>query len=262
MATEADTTRSTPIYIGTVCLEKNRWGSKEPSFRVSEWAERFKADGFDGIELWENHYLRADESEQDELTTPALPITIFNTYYSFTDDTAEARKAVAAAATRLKAPALKYNVGYDGERLEEYRRNLLALADELPPDCRLLCECHQGTALETPEAASAFLADLDPARFGIMIHPSTDPEATAAWFDACGDRLQHLHMQMRTPETAPSTVTGRDMMNSSLGIVKSHGFSGSLAVEFTRGIGKEEDIETLYANACADLNYIRKVMNS
>ena len=151
-----------PIYIGTVCLERNRWGSKEPSFKVSEWADRFKADGLDGIELWENHYLRADKAEQKALGDGVLPITIFNSYVGFTDEEAEDRRMAAEGIQTLQAPALKYNLGHDNDKTDEYRRNLLAWAELLPSDCRLICECHQGTVLETIKAASEFHAELDP----------------------------------------------------------------------------------------------------
>ena len=65
------------IYIGSACLERTRWGSRQPSFLVSDWLARFQADGFDGIELWEFHYLRADAAEQERLAAaaPIAPAT-------------------------------------------------------------------------------------------------------------------------------------------------------------------------------------------
>ena len=51
----------------TVCMEKNRWSTRMPSFKVSEWIPRFKADGFDAVELWESHFLEADNDEQEAL---------------------------------------------------------------------------------------------------------------------------------------------------------------------------------------------------
>lgn len=253
--------RAMPIYIGTVCLEKNRWGSKEPSFKVSDWVERFRNDGFEGIELWENHYLLSNEAERAALISTAVPIAIFNTYASFSDDATEARKHAADAIKHLNIQALKYNLGHKPEMLDEYRRNLMIWADELPSDCRLLCECHQGTVLETPEAAAAFHKNLDPNRFGIIVHPSPAADQSAAWFHACGDRIAHLHMQLRGADTNPTTETGRDFINACISNVRDHNFNGSMTVEFTRGIGKNEEIEVLYANACADLKYLRKIIS-
>ena len=66
-----------PIYLSTVCLEKNRWGRREPSFKVSEWTQRLAEYGFDGIELWEFHYLLADDAEKAKLTNLDMPM-IYN----------------------------------------------------------------------------------------------------------------------------------------------------------------------------------------
>jgi sugar phosphate isomerase/epimerase len=240
-------------------MERNRWSSKEPSFKVSDWIERYRADGFDGIELWENHYLRSDRVEQAKLAASTFPVNVYNSYAGFTDDTACARKTMADAIITLKAQAVKYNLGSDPGRMDEYRRNLLEWANKLPTGCRLLCECHQGSILETAEAAADFHKDMDPAKFGMIIHPGPDRSDISAWFNKCGPRISHLHMQLRTPETDPSTTAGRKMIDACVANVKKHSFTGGLTIEFTRGIGKTEEINTIYANACADMNYIRSI---
>lgn len=249
------------MYIGTVCLEKNRWGSKEPSFKVSEWADRFKADGLDGIELWENHYLRADEAEQKALGDGVLPITIFNSYVGFTDEEADARRMAAEAITTLQAPALKYNLGHDNDKTDEFRRNLLAWAEILPSNCRLICECHQGTVLDTIKAASEFYADLDPEKFQIMVHPSADLDKVKPWFDVCGDRIAQLHLQMRPDESDPTTPDGRKALEAALSVIKDYAYKGGLTIEFTRGIGRDENIDDIYANACTDLKICREILS-
>jgi len=246
------------IYIGTVGLERNRWGSREPSFRVSEWLPRFAADGFDGVELWEFHYTRADPDEQARLVERASPLAIFNTYAGFTDDAADARAQAVDAVNAFDARALKYNLGGDAARLDEYRRNLLAWAAALPASCRLLCECHGGTVLEDVDAAAAFFADLDPERFGVMAHVGGDAEGLARWLTGMGKRLQHLHVQMRGTDTDPAVAANRPPYDACFAALTTHGFGGSIAIEFTRGIGKHEDIEQLYANALVDLAYVRE----
>ena len=243
-----------PIYIATVCLERNRWGSHQPSFAVSEWLERIEADGFSGIELWAFHYLLAGPEEQARLADLAAPIALFNTYASFADEAqaAQQRADAAAAIAQLGATGVKYNVGRDADRIDEYRRNVIAWADQLPPTCRLLCECHPGTPLETIDQAKAFFDDLAPQRFGIMAHLMDDPAGLEQWVTAFGPRLQHIHIQRRTPEADPTTATGRKTMAACVGVLKAHGFAGSASIEFTRGIGKDEHIESIYTNALAD----------
>lgn len=245
------------IYLGTVCLERNRWGSRQPSFRVSDWLPRFRSDGFDGVELWENHFAAADAEEQQRLAEASF-VAVYNTYAGFGDADAESRERAAAAIARLAAPAVKYNLGPARDRLDEYRRNLRAWADRLPASCRLLCECHAGTVLERPADAAAFFADLDPARFGVMVHIAGAADGIDPWFEAFPARVGHLHVQFRDPAADPALPAGRERLDACFDRVRAHGFAGSATIEFTRGIGREEQIETLYANALADLAYCRE----
>ena len=245
------------IYIGTVALDRNRWGSRAPSLLVSDWLGRFEVDGFDGVELWEFHYLSADEAEQARLET-AAPFAIYNSYVGFADADANARERAADAVVRLKASAVKYNLGGDMAKVDEYRRNLLAWADLLPASCHLLCECHPGTVLEAIENAAAFFGELDPGRFGVIAHCSGAPAALEPWLDTFGARVQHLHLQFRESESDPAMAANRQRLDACFDLLKQHGFAGSAAIEFSRGIGREEDIETLYANACIDVAYVRE----
>ncbi|MBT3294727.1 MAG: sugar phosphate isomerase/epimerase [Verrucomicrobia bacterium] len=248
------------IYISTVALDPTRWGRRIPSFDVSEWLPRFARDGFDGVELWEFHFLPAEKAEQDRLVAAASSVAIYNSYVGFADEDAEARAGAAEAITRLQPRAVKYNLGGDATKKDEYRRNLLAWADALPADCRLLCECHPGSILEQVPDAVAFFADLDPERFGVVAHLSGDPAGTESWFAEFDGRVQHLHVQLRGPESDPSVAANRVPLDAGFAAIKAHGFTGSVAIEFSRGIGREEDIEEIYKNACTDLAYIRQAL--
>lgn len=247
-----------PVYIATVSLERNRWGSRQPSFAVSDWLPRFAADGFDGVELWENHFLAADAAEQERLVAAAAPVAIFNSYVGFADADAAARERAAVAIAYLSARAVKYNVGAEATRLAEYRRNLLAWADRLPPGCRLLCECHPGTVLERVADAAAFFADLDPERFAIIVHVAGALDGVGDWFSSFGPRVRHLHMQLRGAETDPAVPANRDRMAGCYDWIRAQGYDGSASFEFTRGIGRQEQIEALYANARADMAFWRE----
>jgi len=250
------------FLIGSVCLERNRWGSRVPSFSVSDWLQRFESDGFDGVELWQFHYTAADAAERARLEKAASLLPIYNSYMGFDDADAPAREEAVAIVKRLGSRAVKYNVGRKPDLLAEYRRNLLSWADALPAPCRLLCECHPGTILETPGAAASFFADLDPERFGVIVHVgNADAGSVSQWFDAFGARVQHLHVQCRATEPDPETSAGKAALGASLAVVKSHGFTGSVTLEFTRGIGRDENIETLYANVCNDMRYCREVLS-
>jgi len=248
------------IYIGTVCLDRNRWGSRQPSIAVSDWLKRFEADGFDGVELWEFHYLAADEAERERLAASAVPLAVYNSYVGFADQDAAARAKAADAIARLQAKAAKYNLGPDASKLDEYRRNLLAWAQQVPASCRLLCECHPGTVLENVQDAVAFFNDLDPERFGVIAHVMGDAETLQPWFSGFQGRVGHLHVQMRGPDTDPTVPENRPPFDACFEVAKAHGFQGTMAIEFSRGIGRGEDTEAIYRNACADLAYCREAL--
>ncbi len=249
--------KATKVYIATVCLERTRWGKREPSFSVSKWMPRFNADGFDDIELWSYHFTRAHAEEQ-QLLIAVAPIAIYNTYVVFTDEAAEDRKCEAEVIHKLQAGAVKFNIGNDPALLPVYKRNLREWVDTLPAHCQILCECHPGTLLETPDAAYSFHADLNPERYGIIVHVgNTAAEELETWLNTFRDRVRHLHVQFRSADTDPNDPAKRPALDALFKIVQKHQFNGTVTMEFTRGIGKDEDIETIYQNACSDMAYIR-----
>jgi len=245
---------NTPIYLATVCLDPNRWGSRQPSLNVSDWLERIVADGFAGVELWEYHFTRADEQERARLMQMADHIPLYNTYAGFTSgpEDCQKRDAAADAIEKLGCSGVKYNVGGDADSIVEYREMLLTWDKQVPESCRLLCECHPGTVLEEPDAAAEFFEGLDPQRFGIIAHLMGNADALDAWLTTHGDRLQHLHLQHRDEESDPTEAPGREKMAACVEVLKKHNYAGSASIEFTRGMGREEQIKTVYANALAD----------
>jgi len=247
------------FHIATVCLERNRWGTRVPSFAVSDWLDRFASDGFDGVELWEYHYTRCDNEEKRRLVS-ASPIAVYNTYASFGDDGAEARAAAASAVRNLRAAGVKYNLGSDASRLDEYRRNLVDWSEALPESCRRLCECHPGTVLERVDDAAAFFAGLDPERFGVIVHVAGDVARVEPWLAAMGARVRHVHVQMRGADTDPSVPANRAPFIECFEALKTHGYCGTFAIEFSRGIGRDEDMEIVHGNACADLAFCREAL--
>lgn len=253
---------STPIYLGTILLEPQRWsGDKMPSYAVSAWQERIAAAGFDGIELWENHYLKADASERELLRDKAAPIALFNSYAGLEDEHAAQREVAARSAAELGAGAIKFNAGNDTARFNEYLANAAAWADLLPQSTRLWCECHPGTVLETPQAAARVFDIWDEARFGVMIHPfTTQPAVLREWLRLLGPRVQHAHVQIRDDEGRPTCL---DMQSetacAALEILREGGFAGSFTAEFTLGTSTANDqTELLWPNALRDLKFLRE----
>lgn len=246
-----------PIYIGTVALEKNRWKKgQEPSFPVSAWLPKFAAAGFDGVELWENHFAKADAAEREALRHAAPPVTILNSYCNFEDEGQADRERVAADLHALGATGVKWNFGHDADRLPEYKRNLVDWIGRLPDDLRLLCEVHARTVLETPAAAKAVFDEIDDPRIEIIFHgPPVELEKIQPWFDTFGDKVTHMHVQTRggrfdrDPEASAARFANLAQLP----------FHGSICLEFVEGsASKEETMELVWENARADLAYLRE----
>lgn len=248
------------IYLATVGLDPNRWGSREPAFAVSEWMPRLYIDGFDGVELWEYHFARADESEQARLIEHRDMIPLYNTYagFSSSDEHQRQRQDAADAIGKLETVGVKFNLQREPDRVDEYRENLLAWAQQLPASCRLLCECHPGTVLEHVEDAAAFFKSLDRERFGIIAHLTTEADRLEPWLHAFGDQLCHLHLQRRDDQDDPATRTGQTSMQAMAEILKNNNFTGTATIEFSRGIGKAEQIETVYGHMLADARALKE----
>lgn len=239
------------IYIGSILLERNRWvPGKRPTYRVSEWDERFVAAGLDGVELWENHLLLAPPEEQRALMQMACPVKIYNVYFTFGDEQLAERRQAAEWIRRLGVEGVKYNLGKDLARRSIEMRNLRAWEEMLPPTCRLLCECHAGTILEEPAEARRFFDEAELQHNGIIVHCfGGDKERLREWLRLFGDEVCHVHVQTREE--------GERLER--LRLLKEVGFRGTFTLEFTRGTGApDENMEALFAEALKDLHFLRE----
>jgi sugar phosphate isomerase/epimerase len=245
------------IYLGSVLLESNRWTRERlPTFRVSEWTDRSAAAGFDGIELWENHCALADPAERAALQAAHLPVTIYNSYVMLRADGEPARRQAAAFVRELKAPAVKFNVGADPETLESELRTAREWAAGMP-GVRLLCECHPGTALEDAATAAAALAGYP--EIGVIVHPCNRADLPD-WLRHLGPKIRHAHVQMVTAQRRRWRLCDQPTLaRERLAMLRDGGFTGSLTIEFTAGVGvAPESREALFAAACADLAFLRE----
>lgn len=246
------------IYLATVALEKNRWASKVPSLRVSEWIPRIREAGFDGIELWENHAEAVAEGERHALKS--IPVKIFNSYCDFTDAGGEGRARAVLSSGFFGCGGMKWNVGNEIARRDEYLRNAAAMVAKLPRGFRFCCECHPGTILETPVQAKRFLDELAhrTEEFGVaikaIVHPISGPVDLAEWFDALGDRIDHAHLQARSAENKVVALKDDEArVLKRLSFMKTRGYRGTWSIEFVEGTGKPgENVEGLFRQACED----------
>ncbi|HHT28094.1 MAG TPA: sugar phosphate isomerase/epimerase [Firmicutes bacterium] len=252
----------TDIYICTVLLEKNRWAKgKQPTYLVSEWISRFQEAGFAGIELWENHALLASEEERRQLKESGFPIAIFNTYAGFGAAEMAAAQKAAEMVHEFGSAGVKFNLGREQERRTEYIDNVLAWAQTLPADTRLLCECHAGTIMENPPDAQAIFAAWEDPRCQAIVHPfERDLKKLQTWFELLGERITHAHVQLRDENGAIQRLfRNPKLVKEALHIMREEGFRGTFSIEFTEGTGKpDENKEDLFRAALDDLDFMRQ----
>jgi sugar phosphate isomerase/epimerase len=255
------------VYLASIALEPNRWKKEPqrvPSLRVSEWSGRAAGAGFDGWELWERHFLLADAAEREALRDGELPVTLFNTYQRPGLDSLDDWKRVVEAVAFLgpQVRGIKFNLGPEGVPFDEQVGAALEWAGHLPEGVRMLCECHPGTVLETPEAAREAFMQWPAGRFGAILHPlNKDPCHCGAWFSALGGRIEHLHWQARDADNKVCPLSaGKERLDVVVKSLHRHGYAGTHSVEFVKGTGQPgESVAGLFEAAIADLKTLRSV---
>jgi sugar phosphate isomerase/epimerase len=251
------------ILFATVLMERNRWtADKQPTVAVSAWLADLARAGFDGIELWQNHAAAASEPERDALAASPVPITIFNSYVTFTDADGTGRARVADLVRRLNCRAVKFNLSSRletrAQEVAEARRWFASMPGVTP-----LCECHPGTSVEHAAAAAAAFADWPELR--VIVHPFFfSAETLQGWFDVFGPRISHCHVQIRQPG-ATGIFTRLDEqiepVTDQTRRVLRNGFTGSWAIEFTKGVCTPDDSPApLIAAAIQDLHTLRNLL--
>lgn len=248
------------IYFSTVLLEKNRWGSREPTILVSDYLEDILAGGFDGLELWENHLLKAEESEFDAILKGPVPVKVLNTYCDFDQESLPQREASADLARKVGAGAVKFNFGNKVEKIDEYRENLLNWSEALPAGCRLLCECHPYTVLEEREKAAEILKPLMN-QVEIIIHGfGSVGEDWERRFELFGDRITHIHVAGGGEEGFRySPLKTCEKIEKGLEMLGKAGCHPTWTIEFCDGVAsKGEVVQNLLENAIEDARVLRE----
>jgi sugar phosphate isomerase/epimerase len=255
---------ATEFLLASILLEPARWRpGRPPTIRASDWSEPAAAAGFDGWELFENHYRKADPREQRTLAASALPVKAFNTYESFAEPESHSRQEALTAALRLGAGRVKFNVGRDRSLWPAERTAIARSRQLLGPAARLLCECHPGTSLETPGALKEFTAGADDWPFDIIVHPFLlAPERILEWGHAAGAHLCHAHVQIRGPQGPNDFIALADdapRARDCLAALAAAGFRGAFSFEFAAPTARaDETPESLFAAARRDLDFLRE----
>ncbi|MCB1028305.1 MAG: hypothetical protein KDB24_11150 [Microthrixaceae bacterium] len=255
----------TRVLLGTVAIEPNRWGTirsdQSPTTRVHEHLAAIAAAGFDGIELWEGH-LTPDLA--DQARAAGVPLEIFNSYVGFDDGDDGARLSVAANVAATGARAVKINVGNDPAAELAYAERLGRFVEALPDGSAALCECHRGISIaEDPVVAARILTAAGP-RAHALVHTHDDDAQLRACFDAYGDRISHVHVNLLdfATLTHPRLEQVVDRLGSTVETIRSQGFDGSWTIEFVAGLLTDLDEPVgLVDQASRDLVVLRSILD-
>jgi len=256
----------TEIYLGTIALEPNRWfgvtQDRWGTIVLRDWLDPIREAGFDGIELWESHLRDASDADADAIIGHPLPIRVFNTYVGFDEDNDD-RTHAAEWIRRTGADKVKWNTGpdRDNDALAAYGERLAHWAGQLP-GVRLACECHDGSAMDDPEAAARVLAaGGPPAQSQAIVHSNDGHDRLRARFAAYGERITHVHVN-NLDRGSPPLAELRDELRSTISLLDSLGFDGTWTIEFVHGTGTESDRpDLLLAQAAADLDVLRELVD-
>lgn len=254
----------TEIHLGTIAIEPARWAwlGDDPAtpIAVSPWLDRIRDAGFDGIELWEPHVRQAEPGEVAAVFDHPLPVAVFNTYVGFDDPDDTGREATAEWIRRSGAGKAKWNTGaerHDGAR-GAYRGRLERFAAMIPA-VELVCECHDGSAMDDPAFAAHVLAGGSSALF----HTHDDLDLIRAKFAAYGDRITHVHVN-HLFTGCPKLADIRDELAEKVGVARELGFDGTWTLEFVHGTGDpaHDRPEPLFAQAVEDLGVLRDLLDA
>ena len=157
---------------------------------------------------------------------------------------------------------MKFNTGSDPDQAADYAERTAAWLELLPEHVRLICECHWGTAAEDPAVAARFLTESGPPeRVQALVHLGDQPDDIRAKFHAHGERITHVHVNFLEGLQAPRLADIRERVESRVALLDDLGFQGSWTVEFSHGVGTDDDRpEATLAAAADDLALLRELV--
>jgi len=250
------------VFLATVLLEPFRWHPRgtKPALEIADWTKRI-SDQFEGIELWEPHWLFATPAQRREIERTSAN-WIFNSYAPLARNADASRSAATEAAHRLRARGVKCNFGADASQLLSEIEVAHEWALALPTGCKLLLECHSGTSIEEPSSAAKALAGLPREKVGIIAHPFTSSKWDE-WIQKCGTSIDHLHAQARKADQSFDSLGAHsELISRRLESLSTIGFCGTIALEFTLGVTSsgQDDPHLLWNQVLNDQQYLESAL--
>jgi hypothetical protein len=151
-----------PVYFSTILLEPNRWKSDLPKQVIlSDWLDKIESAGFDGIELFEPHFLLASTAERNRILAHPICKTVYNSYLTLDPTGAIVRSQAVSTIKETAAKAFKFNFGKTSKTLNAEKAVLEEMLKQMPESVEAWCECHPGTSVDTANAAAELLFQMN-----------------------------------------------------------------------------------------------------
>jgi len=250
---------STPVYLSTFLLEKNRWNGKGPSLLVSDWIEPIAEAGFRGVEVWGPHFFFASRSEWETMREKSqeadIPIVFLYSHLPLdkSDKSARQRDSLIEAADYFGVVGLKLLLA-DDAGAEEKLSFLEKWKSEVPRDLQIVRAFDE--RLPQPGEIDASRKRVG-SSFRCSINPfACKPDAAESFFREAGDLLVNLTVKARY-EGRHAALRDAEEGADIVSLMRRLDFKGSWTLEATAGVGEPgEDIDLLFDEAEEDLNFL------
>jgi hypothetical protein len=262
---------SSPVYLSSLLLEKNRWNGKGPALPVSEWIEPIAESGFNGCELWFNHLAFVSRSDWEAIKAEAalhqaeIPMLYGHLPTESTEKAKRQREALLDAVDFFRPKALRFHLG-EPLTADGYLKKLAArvqaaaeIVRDIGRDTQLVFECQLYPF--RVEEAKAVLEGVDSSRTTLAIRPfeMTRGDLEAA-FGLGRDAVSHFGVRIKQGNDYVGLVSKADLCKQVLVQSRKLSFIGPWILETTAGVGgKSEDVVDLFDAAERDMNFLQEL---
>ncbi len=265
---------SSPIYLSTLLLEKNRWNGKGPALNVAEWVEPIAESGFNGCEIAFQHLAYVSRSDWEAIKAEAtlhqaeLPMLYAPIPTEGSEKAKLQRETLLDAIDFFRPRALRFHLG-EPITTEGYLKKIpdraaaaAEFAKDIGKDSKLVFDCQQYPY--RLEEAKAVREALGEDRVTLAIRPFEMSRAELESAFALGEgAISHFGVRVRQGKECVALSSQAELCKQILVQARKMDFIGPWILETTQGVGgKSEDVVDLFDAAERDLNFLQELFTA